>query len=63
LGKILSKGEIKMFKLSKFASKAKGVKKLKGAYHKELHQSKKDSEPVGIIVNRWSGKLKKKYGI
>ncbi|SFA52733.1 hypothetical protein SAMN05192569_10388 [Parageobacillus thermantarcticus] len=52
-----------MFKLFKF--KTKGVKKSKDVYqsYKESHQSERDSEPVGIIVNRWSGKLKKKYGI
>jgi hypothetical protein len=52
-------------KLFKFSSKMKGVDKIKGVHPRnmELHQSEKDSEPVGIIVNRWSGKLKKKYGI
>ncbi|BDG34090.1 hypothetical protein [Parageobacillus thermoglucosidasius] len=38
------------------------VRKLE-KYLDELKNNEKEMEPVGIIVNRWSGKLKKKYHI
>jgi hypothetical protein len=38
------------------------VRKLE-KYLDEFKNNENEMEPVGIIVNRWSGKLKKKYGI